>query len=461
MTTRRYLFRTAAMLGLLAPSAALAQPLPPRAPKAPEAPEPARRWPGAMIYLNGRTITGDGAYLGITPHYDSGAADTLGLLVQDVEDGMAAAKAGIRRGDRLMSIDGVDLRVEPGDLGDSAGEVLPESRLRRFLSRKKAGDSASVVVYTEGRKETRRVVLSESPLARSLGAMRERTGRRVLGVSFSQRGSMRDTAGLLIADISSGGAADRAGLTEGDRVMSIDGVDLRVSAADAGSSEGVEARISRLRRALDVGKDSQPVRIEVLSDGRRRTVSVTPSLETSFVFSTSGLEGMANDLRASVRSNLEWSGQRGEAAGAQAEIQREMARVQRDGARARRDGFRMRFEGSNGSWSRDNGEEQSRVSGRIRGRTDDATLMLSGLSLAAVDRDFAQQFGRGSEDGALVVRTRSEWEPIRTGDVILSVEGRPVRDGNSLDITFDRRRDQRIEILRNGKKETITLPPSR
>ena len=101
------------------------------------------------------------------------------------------------------------------------------------------------------------------------------------------------------------------------------------------------------------------------------------------------------------------------------------------------------------------------MSGTIRGRTDDATLMLSGLSLAAVDRDFAQQFGRGSEDGALVVRTRRDWEPIRTGDVILAVEGRPVRDGNSLDITFDRRREQRLEILRNGKKETITLPPSR
>ncbi len=467
MTTRTYLFRTAAMFGLLTPSAlvaALAQPLPPRpptAPDAPEAPAPARRWPGAMIYLNGRTITANGAYLGITPHYDSGAADTLGLLVQDVETGMAADKAGIRRGDRLVSIDGIDLRVDPGDLGDSAGEVLPESRLRRFLARKKAGDAADVVVHADGRKETRHVVLSGSPLSRTLSSMRERTGRRVLGVSFSQRGSMRDTAGLLIADISSGGAADRAGLNEGDRVVSIDGADLRVSTADAGSSEGVEARISRLRRALDAAKDSQPVRLEVLSDGRRRTQSVTPTLETSFVFRMSGLEGMANDLRASVRTNVDWSGERGEAARDQAELGRAQAEIQREMARAYRNGFRMRSDDINGLWSGDNGEERSRGRGTLRGRTDDATLMLSGLSLAAVDRDFAQQFGRGSENGALVVRTRSEWEPIRTGDVILAVEGRPVRDGNSLDITLDRRRDQRIEILRNGRKETITLPASR
>ncbi len=477
MMTRTYLFRTAAMFGLLTPSAAavaLAQPLPPRpptapeAPEAPEAPDLARRWPGGMIYLNGRTITGDGAYLGITPDYDSGAADTLGLLVQDVEPGMAAEKAGIRRGDRLVSIDGIDLRVDPGDLGDSAGEVLPESRLRRFLAKKKAGDATDVVVYADGRKETRRVILSESPLARTLGSMRERTGRRVLGVSFSQRGSMRDTAGLLISYISGGSAADRAGLNEGDRVVSIDGTDLRVAAADAGSSEGVEARISRLRRALDAAKDSQPVRLEVLSDGRRRTISVTPTLEAGFVFNMSGLEGMANDIRASVRTNFDWSGERGEAVRIQAErgrmqaeIRREMTRAQRDAERAPRQGFRMRSDDMRGSSSRDDGEEQSRVRGTIRGRTEDATLMLNGLSLAAVDRDFAQQFGRGSEDGALVVRTRSEWEPIRTGDVILSVDGRSVRDGNSLDITFDRRRDLRIEILRNGRKETITLPASR
>ena len=97
----------------------------------------------------------------------------------------------------------------------------------------------------------------------------------------------------------------------------------------------------------------------------------------------------------------------------------------------------------------------------MRGRTDGATLVLGGLSLASVDRDFAQQFGRGSEEGALVVRSRRDWEPLKAGDVILSVEGRSVRDGNGLDISFDRGRDQRVEILRNGKKETITLPAAR
>lgn len=474
MTKLTNALRTAAMLGLLAPMgacAARAQMRAPLPPASPDAPEPARIWPGqqSFFFTSGAA---DRGYLGVTPHYASGPADTLGILIQDVEDGLAAHKAGIRRGDRLVSIDGVDLRVEPGDLGDSAAEVLPESRLRRQLGRREAGDTVSLVVLSDGRKETKRVILSESPMARTLTALRTGSGmgRRMLGLTFSQRGSMRDTAGLLIVSITNGGAADKAGLNEGDRIISIDGVDLRVPAGDAGSSDGVEARISRLRRALDAAKDSQPVRLDVLTDGRRRTVSATPTVARGFMFTTANLENMANDVRASVRANLEMSGQqadmaraRAEVSRAQAEMRRELAQDQRERAQEQREMVRRQREELRAydDDGRRRDDERGAVRGTIHGRTDGATLVLGGLSLAAVDRDFAQQFGRGSEDGALVVRTRREWEPIRTGDVILSVDGRSVRDGSSLDISFDRRRDQRLEILRGGKKETITLPATR
>lgn len=479
------LFTVLAPLGACAARAQRTAPLPP-APS--EAPEPPRIWPGqSFVFTSGAA---DRGYLGVTPDYASGPADTLGILLEDVEDGLAAHKAGIRRGDRLVSIDGIDLRVEPGDIGDRAAEALPESRLRRVLTRKEAGDTVTVVVYSGGRKDTKQVVLSESPMARTLTAFRTANTRRVLGLSFSQRGSMRDTAGLLIISISSGGAADKAGLNEGDRIVSIDGIDLRVPSSDAGTSDGVEARISRLRRALDAAKDSQPVRFEVLTDGRRRTVTATPTAASGFTFSTANLENMANDVRATVRANIAMSGERAEIARARAEASREQARMQREMVQGQREmqrelaqgeremqrelaqgeremqrelqrgrRFDLRLDDDNDGRRRE--DARGAVRGTIRGRTDGATLVLSGLSLAAVDRDFAQQFGKGSEDGALVVRTRREWEPIRTGDVILSVDGRSVRDGNSLDISFDRSRDQRLEILRGGRKETITLPATR
>jgi cell division septum initiation protein DivIVA len=495
--------RSAPLLVLLLATAAQAQmraPLPPAPPLPPDlselaalAPMPAQSWGGMPMFFS--TTAADRGYLGITPHYVSGPADTIGILVQDVEEGFGADKAGIKRGDRLVSIDGVDLRVDPRDLGDYEAEVLPERRLRRVLEQKEPGETVSVVVWTDGRRNTRQLVLSESPAARTMSALRTTTsvGRRVLGVGFSQRGSMRDTAGLLITSITSGGAADKAGLSEGDRIVSIDGVDLRVPEADAGSSDGVEARVARLRRTLDALKDSQSVRLDVLSDGRRRTVSVVPTRERGFTIASGNLRDMTDEIRASVRANLgqsqarsEMSRERAELlrdraeevreraqaerefareqAREQAQIQRDMAREQaqqqREMARVERDAVRARASEERGSWS-ENADSRSDVRGRISGRTDGATMTLSGLSLAAVDLDFAQQFGRGSENGALVVRTGRVWEPIRTGDVILSVEGRSVRDGNSLDITFDRRRDQQIEILRNGRKETITLPATR
>ena len=467
MPTLLHALRSAALVGVLVPFAATAcaqvTPIPPLAPLAPLPPEPP---PARSVFFSG---TGFAArtYLGITPRYSSGSADTLGVLVDDVESGYAADKAGIRRGSRLVSIDDVDLRVDPRDLGDYAGELLPQSRLRRVLGRKSPGDTVSVVVLTDGRKETRRVELGESPFAASMRAIT--TDRRVLGVSFSERGSMRDTAGLLIVTVTSGGAADKAGLNEGDRIVSIDGIDLRVPASDAGTSEGVSARVSRFRRALDAARDSQAVKLDVLSDGRHRTVSIVPTRERGYTFTTAGLGDLATNIRASVgRSlsrDLDWSSERGEAARERsqeraeelrerAQEQREMQREQREMAREMRESMRDRF----GSWS-DDGD--TRVRGTIRGRTDGATISLSGLSLAVVDSDFAQQFGRGSESGALIVRIRGDWDPLKAGDVLLTVDGRSVRDGNGLDVSFDRRRDLRLEVLRNGKKEILTLPATR
>jgi S1-C subfamily serine protease len=480
MTTISYAIRTAALVGALAPlGVAVAQVTAPTAPMPPDT--PARRLPAPMIYFG---TAADRGYLGITPRNSDGPADTLGLLVDDVESGLPAAKAGIARGSRLVSIDDVDLRLDPRDLGDSAAEMLPESRLRRALGRKKPGDTVALVVLSNGRKETKQVVLAESPMARTMRGFAQ--GRRVLGLNFSERGSTRDTAGLLIVGVTGGGAADKAGLVEGDRLVSIDGVDLRVSAADAGGSDGVQARVSRLRRALDAARDSQSVKLDVVTDGRRRTVSVTPTREPGWSISTDDFRGMADDIRRSVRTRIddddddddgnEMARDRAEA---QREAARERAEAIREGAQARaealREGQRARAEvqrelqRARREMSREMSRERDdvmddsendgrRVSGTMRGRTDGATMVLGGLTLAAVDRDFAQQFGRGSEAGALIVRIRGEWEPLKAGDVILSVDGKSVRDGTRLDVTLDRRRDEKVEILRNGKKEVITLP---
>lgn len=474
-----HLSRTALLISVCLPFGAaplLAQQRTPRTPPDPQ-PMPAPA-PRAQIFMNGLSFR-SGALLGVTLRPSSGAADTVGILIESVQDGMPAEKAGIRGGARLASIDGVDLRLELRDIGDSAAERLPETRLRRAISAKAPGESVTVVVRQDGRTDTKRITLAETPGSRAIGAMSP-SPRRMLGIGFAQRGSIRDTAGLLITSLTEDGAGEKAGLMEGDRLVSADGADLRVRAADAGSPEGVEASVSRLRRALDASKDSQPIRLDVLSEGRRRTVSVMPSREmrwNGFTISPARVRDMAADIRASVDRSFALSeDDRRELERARSEVMRDRddAMRDRDGAmrESRRELARARIEIERSARGAprlliEDGDDDGEVridrssGGMLRGRTDGAVLSLDGLSLASVDRDFAQQLGKGAERGALVIRARDSWEPLHAGDVLLSIDGRTVRDGDALDVSIDRRRDQRIEILRNGKKETLTLRASR
>ena len=98
--------------------------------------------------------------------------------------------------------------------------------------------------------------------------------RPALGVSTAS-GSARDTIGVLISDVTVGGPADKAGIQEGDRIVSIGDVDLRVSPADAtgGEMRGIMAR--RLAHALAKHTAGEVVELRVYHDGQFVTRKVT------------------------------------------------------------------------------------------------------------------------------------------------------------------------------------------
>src|SRR5262245_34425007 len=56
--------------------------------------------------------------------------------------------------------------------------------------------------------------------------------RAMLGISTSSSGR-RDTLGLLVTSVGAGSPAEKAGLEEGNRLVSINGVSLRLSREDA------------------------------------------------------------------------------------------------------------------------------------------------------------------------------------------------------------------------------------
>lgn len=90
--------------------------------------------------------------------------------------------------------------------------------------------------------------------------------RAMIGISTSS-GSKRDTLGVLVSSITAGGPAEKAGLTEGDRIQSINGVSLRVSRDDVGDDEFGGLMQRRLTRELGKVKPGDEVTLQVWHDG--------------------------------------------------------------------------------------------------------------------------------------------------------------------------------------------------
>ena len=102
----------------------------------------------------------------------------------------------------------------------------------------------------------------------------DQTPRAALGISTSASGTARDTLGLLVTGVTRGGPAEKAGLEEGNRLQAINGVNLRVSAADVEDYESGSALSRRLVRELAKVKPGSDVELRVYRDGKSEAVKV-------------------------------------------------------------------------------------------------------------------------------------------------------------------------------------------
>ena len=99
--------------------------------------------------------------------------------------------------------------------------------------------------------------------------------RAALGLQLSSTGSLRDTIGVFIASVTPKGPAETAGVVEGERIVSINGVDLRLNSADAGDSYASGLATRRLTREVQKLEPGARVNLRVWSGGRVRDVPVT------------------------------------------------------------------------------------------------------------------------------------------------------------------------------------------
>ena len=79
------------------------------------------------------------------------ARDTLGVFVSAVTPKGPAENAGIIEGERIVSINGVDLRVAAGDVEDGYASGLPSHRLQREVAKLTPGSRVNLRVYSGGR----------------------------------------------------------------------------------------------------------------------------------------------------------------------------------------------------------------------------------------------------------------------------------------------------------------------
>jgi hypothetical protein len=99
--------------------------------------------------------------------------------------------------------------------------------------------------------------------------------RAALGLQISTTGTRRDSIGVFVSSVTPKGPAENAGIIEGDRIVSINGVDLRVASADVEDDYASGLATRRLQREVAKLAPGARVNLRVWSGGRVRDVQVT------------------------------------------------------------------------------------------------------------------------------------------------------------------------------------------
>ncbi len=144
-----------------------------------------------------------------------GLKDVQGALVSAVEADSPAQRAGIERGDVILTFNG-----EP---------VSDSNSLRNRVASSQPGSKATVTIVRNGREEARQVVLAELPgkrVAANEGAGGGNGGRFGMTVSpltpdVANQMGVRAKGGLVVDNVAPGSAASDAGLRSGDVIVEV------------------------------------------------------------------------------------------------------------------------------------------------------------------------------------------------------------------------------------------------
>ena len=144
-----------------------------------------------------------------------------GALVQGVEDGLPASKAGVEAGDIIVKVDGKVVE-KSGDLPRLIGAAKPGAKTQLQLFRRGQTRDVTVTVV-EFEPETPKRVTQGKETPPALPA-KTAIGLAVSDLSDTQKKELKLRGGVRVESVE--GAAARAGLREGDVILTIDNVDV-------------------------------------------------------------------------------------------------------------------------------------------------------------------------------------------------------------------------------------------
>jgi Do/DeqQ family serine protease len=144
-----------------------------------------------------------------------GLAQVRGALVNSVQAGGPADKAGLRRGDVITSVNGTGIK-DTNDLRNNVSQLAP-------------GSTAKLTIVRDGKEQTLNVTLTERTAERESnepGAPDDQSGFGMavepLTRDRAQELGLSSSSGVVVADVQPGGRAADAGLRPGDVIIEVD-----------------------------------------------------------------------------------------------------------------------------------------------------------------------------------------------------------------------------------------------
>ena len=423
-----------------------------------------------------REEMGNRAVLGLNLGATGSRRDTLGPMVVRVESDGPAEKAGVVEGDRVQAVNGVDLRVARDDAGDDFVANARLNRFRRALRDLKPGDRVELRVYSGGQTRTVQVTAARArdlykdgdrrtfffgeggdglfapgPMGAAIAPVppmppmapmppsppRLRIAPRGHGLELEHDMDFDDEHFDFSFDVD----VDVEGLHDMGRELrrALDGSRVEIRRALEDAREGLEDAREGWEEARERAyEDTKRAKAEGKAAAKRARPLRSASAATLM-----DPEGVASDMAL--------------AAGDIAAASYEPVLMSLDGE-GEGGGVRWGYGWDDDAERVDEGDEEGGAVMTANGHGDRYTLRLPGLRLAKVTPDLAATLGAGSERGLLVLDASARWGALRAGDVLLAVNGTPVRDGDRASVRFDRSVESRVTVLRKGARVELTIP---